>query len=1380
MNLIARKFLTTTNTRGSFSMTRRVTSNKSLMATLLGTTALVTTGGTAAAHDATHCTISGAPYSMEANTHHKQAMLNVGLAHAGYHALPGERTTFKTYWNYDRDVNQAEVRVFNRKDRAMDSPIATIPVTKDRATTWVPERGEYLYVLRVYDKYGYYDETNPRPLSVHGHPHRNHASETYSPGSCENIYRQDNTAVRNIKITGHRQVAPVVTTQRVYRPAPRPAPRVVQRVAPRPAPRPAPPPPAPKPAPPPARVEVYVEGEEPTPAWSVGHADMNSFDATLNSADIRLSYDGLEATPLLNTGLSNAEGTAARGETIEFDTYWNYDHWIERASISVFDPEDPHISAPIAVVPVGADGKATWTVPTVRVSDHYTYVLRVEGENGAFDETIPKIIEITDRKDTDDVQTSEVSPIYGNDATAFRNIKVRGGAVTVSGNNILEDGTTNVRVFGEDVPFDQHGDFAVQQILPSGEHNVDVSFRKNDGTTHNVQRTVNIPESDWFFVGLGDLTVGTRSDNARELIEASGDEFDDTFVHGRAAFYLKGKIKGEYLLTAALDTTEDDIDNIFSNLDQKNPRSLLRRLDPDRFYPVYGDDSTYVEDAPTQGRFYVRIERDDDHAVWGNFLTDINDTEFAQVDRGLYGGKVAFNSDNYTSTGESKTQITAFAADPGTIPAREEYRATGGSVYFVEFQDVTIGSERLRIEVRDRESGLVTEVTDLKPFVDYEFDYIQGRVLLARPLSATQLDNRIVRDGPLSGEDVFLVVRYEYQPGLEELDGWTYGGRAEQWVGDHARVAVTALQEQTNGVDQELLAGDVLLRASEDTYIKAEYAVSDGIGFGERTSADGGFTFDALTPAATDDDATAIRVEGAAALPDITGLKGRVNAYIEDLEAGFSGASRLTQSDTTRYGGELTTKIGKNEIVDFGVKYDRTEIEGALEETIVSSDLRVQLTDTLSAGIGARYSDVDASLVGRDGERLDGGVEVAYQPNVDNKFYVFGQDSFSRDDTRQAGTRYGGGAEVRVTEDLSVQGEVSGGVGGLGALAGVTWQREDGEEYYLNYAVDAERREPGVDGNNLLRTGTDTLTVGGRKRFNSHVSVYGEERASFGDTSGLTHAYGIDITPTDEWSIGGNVEIGDIEERGQVIEREAYTGTIGYADDRISGGVALEWRTDENNLSERETWLLRSNLNYRVNDAWRALLRFNKAESNASEGAFFDGEFTEAQIAGAYRSIDNDRFNALLRYTYFEDLPGSQQVSSAGFSELPAQKSNIFSIDGNYRLNDWLTIGGKYGYRAGEVSLTRTDEDFVDSTAQLGVVRADVHFAKKWDALLEGRILDVEAAEDTRAGALAAIYRHIGDNAKVGVGYNFTDFSDDLTDQSFNDDGLFLNIIAKF
>jgi hypothetical protein len=100
---------------------------------------------------------------------------------------------------------------------------------------------------------------------------------------------------------------------------------------------------------------------------------------------------------------------------------------------------------------------------------------------------------------------------------------------------------------------------------------------------------------------------------------------------------VKGKIKGKYLLTAAGDSAEDDLDNMFRGLDAKDPRNLLRRIDPDDFYPIYGDDSTAIDDAPTNGKFYVRLDRGDSHVMWGNYKASITGNEFMRSDRALYG-----------------------------------------------------------------------------------------------------------------------------------------------------------------------------------------------------------------------------------------------------------------------------------------------------------------------------------------------------------------------------------------------------------------------------------------------------------------------------------------------------------------------------------------------------------------------------------------------------------------------------------------------------------------------------------------------------------------------------------------------------------------------
>jgi hypothetical protein len=89
------------------------------------------------------------------------------------------------------------------------------------------------------------------------------------------------------------------------------------------------------------------------------------------------------------------------------------------------------------------------------------------------------------------------------------------------------------------------------------------------------------------------------------------------------------------------------------------------------------------------------------------------------------------------------------------------------------------------------------------------------------------------------------------------------------------------------------------------------------------------------------------------------------------------------------------------------------------------------------------------------------------------------------------------------------------------------------------------------------------------------------------------------------------------------------------------------------------------------------------------------------------------------------------------------------------------------------------DGSWYSSDAHLGVVRTDLHFVHDWDILLEARYLKVTAAKDDRTGFLAGIYRHINKNIKIGAGYNFTDFSDDLTDMDYDSQGWFVNLIGK-
>ncbi len=64
--------------------------------------------------------------------------------------------------------------------------------------------------------------------------------------------------------------------------------------------------------------------------------------------------------------------------------------------------------------------------------------------------------------------------------------------------------------------------------------------------------------------------------------------------------------------------------------------------------------------------------------------------------------------------------------------------------------------------------------------------------------------------------------------------------------------------------------------------------------------------------------------------------------------------------------------------------------------------------------------------------------------------------------------------------------------------------------------------------------------------------------------------------------------------------------------------------------------------------------------------------------------------------------------------------------------------------------------------------------------MIELRRLEVRETDDHRTGFLLGLYRHIGDHVKIGAGYNFTDYSDNVADLSYRSRGFFVNTIGKF
>ncbi len=1102
--------------------------------------------------------------------------------------------------------------------------------------------------------------------------------------------------------------------------------------------------------------------------------------------DIKIVHDELSENPILSVGLIDAVRTAVRGKEAEFLGYSNYPSIVEKAEIRIFKADQAPDSAPLKILSVNGDNYTSW-VPSDEPSALY-YVYRVYDKQGNFDETKGEELTLVNKKlsgPEEDVRREQFGDI---DEANIRNIiNRRTSTITVSGKADAEKDV--VRVAGQLVPVDDDGYFVSRQIISEDLRNINIDISRDNKVILSSNRNVPAPKDKWFFVGQGDLTF-ISSDGEGPAVEVTGDRLaDGEFLTSRAAFYLKGEFGDDWQITSSLDTGEQLLEDLFNNIDRKDPRQLLRRLDSDEFYPVYGDDSSLIEDAPTQTGFYLRAQKDDSSFLIGNFVTQINQAELAQLERGLFGAIIDFQSEGTTSFGEKKLQLTSFASDPGTVPARDEFRGTGGSLYFLQQQDISIGSERLRVEIRDRETGIVLETVELQPQEDYDIDYFQGRVTLNRPLASIAPDGATVRQGSSSGNIPVLVARYEFSPNFGDLDGYTFGGRGSAWIGEKVRLGVTSQSETTEGADQTLLGADILLRHDAGTYIKAEIARTEGPGFGQSNSVDGGLNFvNFASPGAFNVSAEAYRTEAAVNFSEITGGKsnfGNISGYFEHFDAGFSSISQLTTSDTDRWG--LKADLNVTSSTNLKLGYDQIDTDNIGSRRAATLDLNQNFGDAVSATLGVRYDRrTPGILQGRpeNGDRTDAALQLNYAPtNSDFSVYGFGQVTLDSDLGRDENNRGGAGLKAQLTERLSIAGELSGGDGGLGADVQLNRNLGEGSEAYIGYSLLADRTDTGLEAQNIFtNSNRGTLTAGARKRFNTSLSVYGENRIGIGGPApSLTRSFGLNFDPNAQWSFSASFENGRIDDQVTgLFRRTAATFGVGYSTENVRIGSSVEGRFEEGAGRDQNVWLVRNSASAQLSDSFRLLGRLNFAIADDDAANVRAADFVEGSFGFAYRPTDNDRLNILARYNYFQDLGPIGQITQGGTTASPKQRSQIISVDVNYDITKALTLGAKYGYREGSVSLGRDSDIFVSSDTHLGIIRADFHVIKSWDLLLEGRVLTNDLSQDTRYGALAAIYRHIGPNAKIGIGYSFSDFSDDLTDQSFTSDGLFFNILGKF
>ncbi len=1084
-------------------------------------------------------------------------------------------------------------------------------------------------------------------------------------------------------------------------------------------------------------------------------------DALAYGMNVDVRYDGLDTRRMLNISTADLRGAYQAGQTVPLRTSTNYPAFIARGEVRIID-RGARGNPLVAQIPAAANGVVNWTMPADGSGD-YAYVLRVYDANGRYDETAPVPLNRADSVFDTLPQTGAAAAGEADDNTARRGIPVRGGVVTASGSGATPGGS--VMVMGETVPVDSSGRFVVSRILPVGDQVISV-----DANGQHIVRDVQIPASDWFHVGIVDVTAGLNFGGAGNL--------DAQYINGRVAFYVNGYTANGWHITSSLDTGNGPISGLLSRLNDKDPRRVLDRLRLDGdIYPTYGDDSSFYDDTPTAGAIYLRAENENFRITWGDFTAGMNSASLLYNTRDLYGAELRYQSSASTDLGAPRFAATVYAAQPDTLAQRDILQGTGGSVYFLTHQDITGGSVKLSVLVVDPDTGRVISTSDLQQGVDYTIDHVQGMVLLNAPLASTATGAGIVSGG---GDDytVHLVAQYEYTPTGFDVNDSAYGAHGEVWLTDNLRFGATYMSEKTAGGTQQVASADLRYQLGNASYAELEYAHSSGPGLGYSTSTDGGLTIITIAGMASTG-AGALHFDSHFDLHDLgMNRDGFVNVYYDSKDAGFSTITETITTGQSLVGFE--TEVAFGDRVTFGADAELFRQDSGDKKLDGEVRLAFALSDRLSIEAGVHL--LDQTTVGdpsATGKRTDLGLRLNFTPSDTQSFYLFGQATLGNSGGLSDNNRYGAGFDLALNSKVDVSGEVSTGDAGLGGSFRISYAATDKNEVYLGYTLDPTR---GGVGGALADNGR--IVLGGKYQLSDSISTYTEYVYDMPDNQrSLSQIYGVTYTPNNAFTLSSTIELGAVSDPvSGDFDRLALS--FGAARDNGDGQgwrARLEYRDEQGagTARDRTTWGLTAGYTNAVNENWRLLANVDALLSDSADGPFRDGRYIKASMGFAFRPVDNEKFNMLLRYTYLDDQPGEDQVGVDGTVDGPLQISNIFSLSAGYDLSRQFTLGGKLGYRSTQMA-PRGTTAFTYNSAVLAAARVDWHVVSNWDAMAEFRLLHTFETGTNETGAVAAIYRHLGDNLKIGAGFEWGAVSDNMANLDYSGQGLFLNLVAKY
>ncbi len=822
-------------------------------------------------------------------------------------------------------------------------------------------------------------------------------------------------------------------------------------------------------------------------------------------------------------------------------------------------------------------------------------------------------------------------------------------------------------------------------------------------------------------VGLVSGTVSLRNLNPADLQPAqSGDVFSrqiqgasESFAGGkgeaaaRTAFFLKGKILGSTLLTLSYDS------------DKPSDTTLFRDIQPDQFYPVYGDSSARGYEAQSTGRLYVLLQHGTDYVLIGDYSTQTQDParQLSQVSRVLNGIKGQVTKGPVT--------VSGFASSTNSTQIVQQFPANGTSGPFQLNINGVVNSAQVDVITYDRnQRSVIVNDTPLAQYTDYTIEPYSGLLLLNQPVPT--LDSNL--------DPIYIRVSYSIVTGGPKHT--VAGAAADVKVGSHVTVGANVMQDNDPLNRQTIVGANGTFNLPDSTVAVAEVARTTsalyGQGLGERLDIrHQGNVFDFHVWGTRTDagfyNQSSIQSEGEAEY----GLKAsyalnqnnRIVAEALDTSDSVTGAKQQGESLS------LVHNLPDNIVVEIGMRHSATNEAAALATP--ASTTYITPIRSILPNVGPA---VTSALVGYTSVRLKLTAPVPYLP----KASVFGV-------AEQAIS--GGGREL--------------GVGGTYNINQTTkaYFRYD----FMNTLNGPYTLDPAIAQYTAV-AGISTALTPDTQLFNEYRMGDALAGRDAENATGLRHL----------WHIGNGFGIsagfqkikpiyGAVTDASTAVDLGGgYTGS-----DKLKASADAQWQTSQ----VTQSLLFTAAMAAKVTPSFTILNRGIYNTQQDVSPATGSRRLMILQTGFAYRPVNTDVWNMLSRLEYKNETD-----STLGAGLNLNQSSLVGATNINYQPTKWLWIDARYAFDKAHDGNNGIPGD---TLYQMAGLRGIADIAPRWDVGAQGFEMWGNGQTQTALGVEVGylVWRDIW----LSLGYDFEGFNNpDLAGSQYTLKGVYFRMRFKF